>query len=84
MIQNYLLLTSKFSKILEKVFYDRFYTFLNHFNILSNSQFGFRTNLNTTHAMFIFILKYVIALEIIKYILLYIPIGAAICIDLTK
>ena len=28
------------------------YTFLNHFNILSNSQFGFRTNLNTTHDIF--------------------------------
>ena len=38
--------------MLEKVFYVRFYSFLNHFNILSNSQFGFRTNLNTTHAIF--------------------------------
>ena len=45
-------LTSQFSKIVEKVFYVRFYSFLNHFNILSNSQFGFRTNLNTTHAIF--------------------------------
>ena len=35
-------LTSQFSKMLEKVFYVRFYSFLNHFNILSNSQFGFR------------------------------------------
>ena len=44
-------LTSQFSQILEKVFDVRFYSFLNHFNILSNSQFGFRTNLNTTHAI---------------------------------
>ena len=29
-----------------------FITFLNHFNISSNSQFGFRTNLYTTHAIF--------------------------------
>ena len=45
-------LTSQLSKILEKVFYVRFYLFLNYFNILSNSQFGFRRNLNTTHAIF--------------------------------
>ena len=45
-------LTSQFSKNLEKIFYVRLYSFLNHFNILSNSQFGFRTNLNTTHAIF--------------------------------
>ena len=38
--------------MLEKVFYVRFYSFLNHFNIVSNSQFGFRTHLNTTHAIF--------------------------------
>ena len=45
-------LTSQFLKIVEKVFYVCFYSFLNHFNILSNSQFGFRKNLNTTHAIF--------------------------------
>ena len=45
-------LTSTFSKIVEKVFYVRFYSFLNNFNIVSNSQFGFRTNLNTTHEIF--------------------------------
>ena len=44
-------LTSQFLNILEKVFYVSFYSFLNHFNILTNSQFGFRTNLNTTHAI---------------------------------
>ena len=45
--------TSQISKILEvEVFYVHFYSFLYHFNILSNSQFGFRTNLNTTHAIF--------------------------------
>ena len=38
--------------MLEKVFYVRFYSFLHHFNILSNIQFGFRTNLNTTHSIF--------------------------------
>ena len=30
-------LTSQFSKILEKLFYVRFYSFINNFNILSNS-----------------------------------------------
>ena len=45
-------LTSQFSQNLEKVFYVRLYSFLNHFNILSNSQFGFRKKLNTTHAIF--------------------------------
>ena len=44
-------LTSQFSKIVEKVFYVRFYSFLNNFNILSHKMFGFRTNLNTTHAI---------------------------------
>ena len=45
-------LTSQFSKMLETLFYVRFYSFINNFNILSNSWFGFRTNLNTTHAIF--------------------------------
>ena len=45
-------LTIQFSKILVKVFYVRFYSFLNQFNILSNSQFGFRIKLNTTHAIY--------------------------------
>ena len=44
-------LTSQFSKILEKYFIFVFIRFKS-FNILSNSQFGFRTNLNTTHAIF--------------------------------
>ena len=44
--------TNQFSQNLEKLFYVRFYSFLNHFNMLSNSQFGFRTNLNTINALF--------------------------------
>ena len=38
--------------MVEKVFYVRFYSFLNYFNILSNIHFGFRTHLNTIHAIF--------------------------------
>ena len=45
-------LTSQFAKILEKIFYSRFYSFLSSFNILSLSQFGFRKGYSTSHAIF--------------------------------
>ena len=43
-------LLSQFSKILEKVFNERLQQFLNTNNILSNSQYGFRTHMSTVHA----------------------------------
>ena len=70
-------LTSQFSKILEKVFYVRFYSFLNHFNILSNIHLGFITNLNTTHAIYNLQTKICNSFRNNK-------IGVAICIDLKK
>ena len=45
-------LTCQFAKILEKIFYSRFYSFLSSFNILSPSQFGFRKGYSTSHAIF--------------------------------
>ena len=56
-IEKYLLINIQFNlqinyqKCYNK-FYVRFYTFSKHFNMLSNSQFGFRTKLNTTHDIF--------------------------------
>ena len=49
---NYRSISHTILKNFRKVFYISFYSFLNHFNILSYSQFGFRTNLNTTQAIF--------------------------------
>ena len=43
-------LLSQFSKILEKLFNERLQQFLNTNNILSNSQYGFRTHMSTVHA----------------------------------
>ena len=45
-------LTCQFTKILEKIFYSRFYSFLSSFNILSPSQFGFSKGYITSHAIF--------------------------------
>ncbi len=44
-------LICNFSKILEKIVYERLLRFLNDNNILHNSQFGFRTGVSTTHAI---------------------------------
>lgn len=40
-----------FNKIFEKCLYDRLYSFVTKHGILSNSQFGFRKNLNTEDAI---------------------------------
>ena len=40
-----------FSKILEKIIYNRVYNFLNHHNALFPNQFGFQTNHSTEHAI---------------------------------
>ena len=42
---------SCFSKIFEKCIYNRTVNFLDKFNVLSNSQFGFRTQHSTIHAI---------------------------------
>lgn len=44
-------LLSNFSKIIEKVMYIRLSNFLEHHDLLSLSQFGFRTNHSTIHPM---------------------------------
>jgi len=51
-VQNYrpIAVLSVFSKILEKIMYNRLYSFLNKFNILSDKQNGFRNNKSTTTA----------------------------------
>ena len=40
-----------FSKILERIVYNRLINFLNKCNILSNNQYGFRKNCSTTYAL---------------------------------
>ena len=40
-----------FSKILERIFYNRLINFLNKFNILSNNQYGFRKNHSTAYEL---------------------------------
>ena len=43
-------LLPQFSKILEKVFKKRLDSFINKYNLLSNSQYGFRNNRSTALA----------------------------------
>ena len=40
-----------FSKIFEKIVFNQLSNYLNHFKLLSNSQFGFRKSLSTSHAI---------------------------------
>ena len=40
-----------FEKIFEKIIYSRLYNFLSHNGMISDSQFGFRKNHSTTHAI---------------------------------
>ena len=47
-----------FSKILEKLIYNRMYSFLNENNLIYNLQFGFRSNYSTNHAL-ISIIEYI-------------------------
>ena len=50
-IQNYrpISLLTSFSKLLEKIMYDRVITYLNSQNILYKHQYGFRSNHSTIH-----------------------------------
>ena len=52
LVSNYrpISLLSSFSKILEKIVYNRLYSFLVRCNIFSNTQFGFRRGHSTSHA----------------------------------
>ena len=44
-------LLPQFSKILEKLYSDRLDSFLFKYSILSRSQYGFRSNISTSHAL---------------------------------
>ena len=44
-------LLPQFSKILEKLYNERMDTFINKHDILSPSQYGFRVNMSTSHAL---------------------------------
>ena len=48
---------SPFSKIIERIIYDRMITFINKNNIFSNSQFGFRKGMSTESALIDYINK---------------------------
>jgi hypothetical protein len=41
-----------FSKLLEKLMYNRMIAYINRYNILSTSQYGFRSNMGTTDAVY--------------------------------
>ena len=58
-INNYrpVSLLSNISKLLEKVMYNRLYSFLEKQNFFYNYQFGFRKNHSTTHAISILVEK---------------------------
>ena len=44
-------LLSNIEKILEKLMYMRFYTFLNKYNVICNLQFGFRQQYSTSYPL---------------------------------
>ena len=44
-------LLPQFSKILEKLYCERLNSFLDKYNILSSSQYGFRSSMSTSHAL---------------------------------
>ena len=46
-----ILLLSNIEKILEKLMYNRLYTFLNNSNIIYNLRFGFRQQYSTSHTL---------------------------------
>ena len=46
---------SPFSKIFERIIYDRMLKFIDRYNIFSKSQFGFRKNMSTEAALINFI-----------------------------
>ena len=56
-------LLSSFSKILERLIYDKIFTFLVRYEILFDSQYGFRKGHNTTHATLDFVKTVEDALE---------------------
>lgn len=64
-VMNYrpISLLSGFSKILEKLFYERLKSYLIHCNIITDSQHGFRENRSTETAIFAFINEILMALE---------------------
>lgn len=62
------LLTS-ISKVLERLVYKRLIKFLTKYNILSNSQFGFRQKHSTTHALLSFIDKVAHAIDDVSHII---------------
>ena len=53
LLTNYrpIFVLSCFSKILERIMYNRIYTYLNHNNLLFRKQFGFRKGHSTDHAL---------------------------------
>ena len=46
-----ILILSQFNKIFEKLLYNRIYSYLTRFSLLSDRQFGFRKNFSTTSAI---------------------------------
>ena len=56
-------LLSAFSKIIERLIYDKIFSFLVRYEILFDSQFGFRRGHNTTHATLDFVKTIETALE---------------------
>ena len=70
-------LLPQFSKILEKLFADRFNKFINKHNLLTDSQYGFRPNRSTSLAVIELIEKITNSLDQKNY-------AAGVCIDLKK
>ena len=64
-ITNYqpISLLSNISKILEKIVYNRLYSFLNSFNLFTNHQFGFRHGHCTLHVITLLVDKVTTAFE---------------------
>ena len=60
-------LLPQFSKILEKLYIDRLYSFLYKYTILSPGQYGFRANMLTSHALIELVEEITTSLDNNKY-----------------
>ena len=62
-------LLPQFKNILEKLYSDRLDSFLDKYNILSPSQYGFRSNMSTSHALIELVEEIIASLDNNKYVI---------------
>ena len=79
LVQNYrpISMLPAFSKIFERIVYNRIFKFITDNNVLSNNQYGFRPGHSTSHALISFVNKVASAVDYNNYL-------AGVFLDLSK